>query len=166
MLFAGSIRENVCYGVRNRTVSEDELMRAIKFANAEEFVQELPDGIDTVLGERGEGLSGGQRQRIAIARAVLKDAPILVLDEATSALDAQSEKLVQDALNRLMDGRTALVIAHRLSTILSADKICVVHDGKVVDEGSHRQLMRLGKETIYRRLMETQTSAFIREELH
>ncbi|KAJ8907597.1 hypothetical protein NDN08_007707 [Rhodosorus marinus] len=166
MLFAGSIRENICYGVRNRTISEDELMRAIKFANAEEFIQELPDGIETVLGERGGGLSGGQRQRIAIARAVLKDAPILILDEATSALDAQSEKLVQDALNRLMDGRTALVIAHRLSTILSADKICVVHDGKVVEEGSHRQLMRQGDESIYRRLMQTQTSAFIREELH
>lgn len=138
-LFSGTIRENIAYGRPDAT--ELEMIRAAKDANASEFILSLPDGYDTEIGERGTMLSGGQKQRIAIARALLKNAPILLLDEATSALDSETELLVQEALERLMKGRTTMVIAHRLSTIHHADVIVVLDQGRIVEQGNHEQLM-------------------------
>ena len=142
MLFNASVRENILYG--RLDASEDEIVRAAKAANAHEFIMRLPDGYDTIVGDRGNALSGGQRQRIAIARAILKDPRILILDEATSALDTESEKIVQAALERLMQGRTSVVIAHRLSTIRDANKIVVIDHGRIVEEGSHAELLARG----------------------
>jgi ATP-binding cassette subfamily B protein len=138
-IFAASVLDNIRYG--RPDAAEDAVRRAAELAAADEFIQALPDGYRTIVGERGVTLSGGQRQRIAIARAILKDAPILLLDEATSALDAESERAVQGALDRLMAGRTTLVIAHRLATIRSADRILVMEDGQIVEEGAHNALM-------------------------
>ena len=142
MLFNASVRENILYG--RLDASEDEIVRAAKAANAHEFIMRLPDGYDTIVGDRGNALSGGQRQRIAIARAILKDPRILILDEATSALDTESEKIVQAALERLMQGRTSVVIAHRLSTIRDANKIVVIDHGRIVEEGTHAELLARG----------------------
>ncbi len=139
MLFNASIYENILYG--RLTASKEEVYAAAEAANASEFIAKLPNGFDTLVGERGSSLSGGQRQRIAIARAILKDPKILILDEATSALDTESEKLVQEALERLMKGRTAFVIAHRLSTIKNADEIVVLQQGKLVEQGTHEELL-------------------------
>ena len=139
-IFATSAAENISYGKPGST--EELVIAASKAANAHEFIEQMPDGYDTVLGERGVTLSGGQRQRLAIARAILKDAPVLLLDEATSALDAESEKLVQDALDHLMKGRTTLIIAHRLATVLKADRILVMDSGQVVEEGTHKSLIK------------------------
>jgi ABC-type multidrug transport system fused ATPase/permease subunit len=139
LLFGGTIRENIAYGKTN--ASQEEIIEAAKKANAHRFIETFPDGYDTVVGERGIQLSGGQRQRIAIARAVLKNPRILLLDEATSSLDSESEKLVQQALEKLMEGRTSLIIAHRLSTIINADKILVVDEGQIVEEGTHSELL-------------------------
>ncbi|HKP08852.1 MAG TPA: ABC transporter ATP-binding protein [Microbacterium sp.] len=139
VLFEGTIRENIAYGLDD--VSDDRLRAALRDANAAEFVDRLPDGWDTVVGERGARLSGGQRQRLAIARALVRDPRILLLDEATSALDPESEELVKEALNRLMKGRTTLVVAHRLSTIRQADRIVVLEHGEVVEVGSHDALV-------------------------
>ena len=141
MLFNASVRENILYGRLDAT--EQEIIDAAKAANAFEFIEKLPNGFDTIVGERGNSLSGGQRQRIAIARAILKNPSILILDEATSALDTESEKIVQEALERLMKNRTALVIAHRLSTIKHADHIVVLQQGCVVEEGTHDELLAL-----------------------
>lgn len=138
-LFDGTVRQNLMYGKADAT--DEEINRAIKSAYLDEFVQKLPNGIDTVIGERGLLLSGGQKQRLAIARAILKNAPIVILDEATSALDNKSEKVVQRALDKLMEGRTTIVIAHRLSTVMDADKILVINDGQVVEEGTHNDLL-------------------------
>jgi ATP-binding cassette subfamily B protein len=140
VLFGASARENIDYGKPGS--SNEEITAAARAAAADEFLAELPDGYDTYLGERGVRLSGGQRQRIAIARAILKDPPILLLDEATSSLDAESERLVQAALNVLMRGRTTLVIAHRLSTVLRADRIVVLQQGRIVAVGKHAELLR------------------------
>ncbi len=148
-LFGGSIRENISYG--RSAATEDEILEAARQANALEFIDRFPERLDTIVGERGTQLSGGQRQRIAIARAVLKNPKILILDEATSALDSESERLVQDALEKLMAGRTSIVIAHRLSTIRKADQIMVLDRGRIVEEGTHQQLMTLEK-GIYRNL--------------
>lgn len=156
LLFHRTIRENIAYGKLNAT--DDEVMKAAKLANAWEFIKNLPDGMETLVGERGVKLSGGQRQRIAIARAILKDAPILVLDEATSALDSESEKLIQDALQKLMKGRTSIVIAHRLSTVAGLDRIIVLKNGKIVEDGPHKQLVNSDAE--YARLWNRQTGAF------
>ncbi|TXC81557.1 ATP-binding cassette domain-containing protein [Luteibaculum oceani] len=142
LLFGGTIKENIAYG--NIHATEEEIIAAAKSANAWDFIQKFSDGLDTVVGERGIQLSGGQRQRIAIARAILKDPSILILDEATSALDSESESLVQDALERLMKGRTSFVIAHRLATIVNADKILVIEDGKIVESGTHQELIAKG----------------------
>ena len=139
LLFNTTIRENILYGKLDAT--DEEIEAAIKAANAEEFIHALPEGIYTKVGDRGMILSGGQRQRIAIARAILKNPAILILDEATSALDTESEKIVQEALDRLMKGRTSFVIAHRLSTIKKANQILVLHDGCVAEHGTHKELI-------------------------
>ncbi|HXD03875.1 MAG TPA: ABC transporter transmembrane domain-containing protein [Novosphingobium sp.] len=152
VLFAASARDNLRYG--NWDASDEAIWDAARAANAEEFLRELPEGLDTFLGENGSRLSGGQRQRIAIARALLRDAPILLLDEATSALDAESERLVQDALDRLMASRTTLVIAHRLATVRQADRIVVMDGGRIVEEGPHDQLAAAGG--LYARLASLQ----------
>ena len=138
LLFGGTIRENISYGKHNAT--EEEVIEAAKQSNCWEFIKNFPDGLDTIVGERGIKLSGGQRQRVAIARAILKDPSILLLDEATSSLDAESERVVQEALNKLMEGRTSIIIAHRLSTIREVDKIFVLNEGKIVEEGTHDSL--------------------------
>ncbi|HEU5101468.1 MAG TPA: ATP-binding cassette domain-containing protein, partial [Roseiflexaceae bacterium] len=139
MLFGGSIRDNILYG--RLDAGEAELLAAARAANAHDFITAFPQGYDTVVGERGAKLSGGQRQRIAIARAILKDPRVLLLDEATSALDNQSERLVQEALNRLMRGRTTLIIAHRLSTIKMAHRIAIMQEGRISELGTHEQLI-------------------------
>ncbi len=158
LLFHRTIAENIAYS--NTGASMDEIRAIARKANAAEFIEKLADGYDTLVGERGIKLSGGQRQRIAIARAMLKNAPILVLDEATSALDSESEGLIQDALWKLMEGRTAIVIAHRLSTIQRMDRILVMDKGKIVEEGTHRELIRKEK-GIYAKLWEKQSGGFI-----
>lgn len=139
MLFNATIMDNILYG--RLAATEAEVVAAAKAANAHEFIKELSDGYATVVGDRGSALSGGQRQRIAIARAILKDPRILILDEATSALDTESEKIVQAALERLMQGRTSLVIAHRLSTVRNADKIIVINHGSIAEAGTHDELL-------------------------
>jgi len=141
ILFGGTIKENIAYGKLDAT--DDEIMEAAKKANAFDFIMSFPDKFETQVGDRGIQLSGGQKQRVAIARAILKNPAILILDEATSALDSESERLVQEALNRLMEGRTSVVIAHRLSTIRNADKIIVIDQGKVIEQGNHEDLIAL-----------------------
>lgn len=158
LLFHRSIRENIAYG--NPTASEQEILYAAKQANALDFIETLPGGMDTTVGERGVKLSGGQRQRIVIARAILKNAPILVLDEATSALDSENESLIQDALWELMKNRTSIVIAHRLSTIAKLDRIIVIQDGKIIEEGSHNDLLAING--TYSRLWQHQSGGFIK----
>jgi ABC-type multidrug transport system fused ATPase/permease subunit len=153
MLFGGTIRENILYGKLDAT--EEELLTAAKKANAFEFISKFPDGLDTIVGERGVKLSGGQRQRIAIARAILRDPAILLLDEATSALDAESEKLVQAALDTLMEGRTTIIIAHRLSTIRNVDKILVMNHGQIIEEGNH-QALSMVNDGLYNHLLKLQ----------
>lgn len=140
LLFGGSIRQNIAYA--KPEASEEEIISAAKKANAWQFISQFPEGLDTLVGERGIKLSGGQRQRVAIARAILKDPVLLILDEATSSLDAESEVLVQEALDLLMKGRTSLIIAHRLATIRKADRILVIHEGKIVEQGTHRELVK------------------------
>jgi ABC-type multidrug transport system fused ATPase/permease subunit len=152
VLFARSVRDNIAYG--RPDASDEEIIAAAMTANAHEFIMRLPRGYDTVLGERGSTLSGGQRQRIAIARALLRDAPILVLDEPTAALDAASEDLVMSALERLMAGRTTFIIAHRLSTIRNADQIVVLDQGGVAEQGRHEELLR--RNGAYARLVRLQ----------
>ena len=156
-LFHRSIADNIAYA--RPDASREEIVRAAKLANAHEFIKDLPDGYDTLVGERGIKLSGGQRQRVAIARAILKDAPILVLDEATSALDSESEALIQAALVKLMKGRTSIVVAHRLSTIASLDRIIVLDDGKIKEQGTHQQLLK--KHGAYYHLWSRQSGAFL-----
>jgi ATP-binding cassette, subfamily B, bacterial MsbA len=152
VLFNDTVRYNISYGKPDAT--DEELARAARIAYAAEFVEGLRNGYDTIVGERGVMLSGGQRQRIAIARAILMDAPVLILDEATSALDAESESLVQKALANLMEGRTSIVIAHRLSTIRRADTIVVMERGRIIQSGTHEELMEAGGR--YKRLYELQ----------
>ncbi len=154
ILFNESVRENIAYG--RKSASTDEIVHAAKEALAHDFIMKLPQGYDTFIGDRGVKLSGGERQRIAIARAMLKNPPILILDEATSQLDAESERLVQKALSRVIEGRTVFVVGHRLSSLRNVTKIIVLMDGKLVEQGSHEQLIK--KESgLYRRLYETQT---------
>lgn len=152
-LMSGTIRENICYGIEHQ-VSDKEIQQAAELANAAEFIERLPKGFETEVGERGMKLSGGQRQRIAIARALIRNPKILLLDEATSNLDSASEHLVQQALQQLMAGRTTLVIAHRLSTIVEADQIAVIEDGRITGTGSHHELLE--SHELYRKLAEQQ----------
>lgn len=158
-LFHRSLRDNIAYS--NPAATDDEIMIAVTRANAREFIEALPAGLDTIVGERGVKLSGGQRQRIAIARAILKDAPILVLDEATSALDSESERQIQDALEKLMKGRTSIVVAHRLSTISHLDRIIVLNGGKILEDGTHTELLE--QRGVYAGLWAHQSGGFIEE---
>ena len=154
ILFNDTFYNNITFGVESATM--EEVRKAARIANADDFIMATPDQYQTTIGDRGSRLSGGQRQRISIARAILKNPPILILDEATSALDTESEKLVQEALENLMKDRTTLVVAHRLSTIRNADLICVLHEGQIVEQGTHDEL--LAKNGYYRRLIEMQQS--------
>ena len=151
-LFSGTIGENIGFGKDN--VSKDEIINAAKMANAYNFIMELPNQFETEVGERGVLLSGGQKQRLAIARALIQNPSIMILDEATSALDTESERLVQEALDTLMKGRTTFVIAHRLSTIINADKIVVMENGEIKEVGTHQKLLE--NNGIYRKLYEIQ----------
>ncbi|OYW42452.1 hypothetical protein B7Z28_01505 [Candidatus Saccharibacteria bacterium 32-45-3] len=159
MLFHRTLEENIKYG--NPDANREQVIEAAKRAHALEFIEKLPEGLDTLVGERGIKLSGGQRQRIAIARAILKDAPILVLDEATSALDSESEKLIQQAFTELMKDRTSIVIAHRLSTIAKLDRIIVMDNGAIIEDGTHDEL--LAKKGQYAKLWAHQSGGFIEE---
>lgn len=141
ILFSGTIRENITYGCEH--VTDEELAEVVRAANLTDLVESLPKGLDTAVGEHGGKLSGGQRQRIAIARALIRNPQIIVLDEATSALDSISEKMIQEAINNLVKGRTTFIVAHRLSTIRDADKIAVIADGKCVEYGTFEELMEL-----------------------
>ncbi len=161
ILFHRTLAENIAYG--NRDAKEDEIKKAARLAHCNEFIKDLPHGLDTFVGERGIKLSGGERQRVAIARAILKNAPILVLDEATSSLDSQSEMLIQDALNNLMKNRTTVVIAHRLSTIQKMDRIIVIDKGKIIEQGSHKELLE-NKDSLYKKLWELQAGGFLKSE--
>ena len=152
ILFAESVRENIAAGRTDYTQAQIE--QAARAANAAEFIEKLPQGYDTCLAEAGTTLSGGQRQRLAIARAFIKDPRILILDEATSSLDSESERLIQDALDHFLKGRTAFIIAHRLSTVQRADRILVIEKGSIVEQGSHQELLAM--DGVYRRLYETQ----------
>ena len=151
-MFGGSIKENIAYGKLD--ASEQEIEEAAKKANALNFINDFPEKMETLVGERGIQLSGGQRQRIAIARALLKNPSILILDEATSALDSESEKLVQEAMDVLMKGRTSIVIAHRLSTIKNADCILVLENGQIIEQGTHQELQK--NEGLYKQLSDMQ----------
>ena len=155
-LFAGTLRDNIAYG--NRDATDEDIRAAAYDANADSFIESMEEGLETVVSERGIRLSGGERQRIAIARAILLKPRLLILDEATSSLDASSEALVQEALDRMMKGRTTIVIAHRLSTIINADRILAMQDGRIVEMGSHRELIAAGG--YYARLYETQLRGF------
>jgi ATP-binding cassette subfamily B protein len=154
VLFDGSVRDNVTYGMTD--ISEAKFIQALKDANAWEFVTQLPEGPETIVGERGARISGGQKQRLAIARALIRDPRILILDEATSALDSESENLIQQALATLMKDRTTFVVAHRLSTIMRADEIIVLEQGSLVERGTHTEL--LAKKGVYHRLFSAQSS--------
>jgi ATP-binding cassette subfamily B protein len=139
LLFTGTLRDNITYGMEN--VSEEELYKAVEAANLKNFVSNLPDGLDTMIDEHGGNLSGGQRQRISIARAIIRDPKVIILDEATSALDVVSEREIQEALNKLVRGRTTFIVAHRLSTVKNADRIIVLSEGKAVEDGNYNELM-------------------------
>jgi len=160
VLFHRSLMENIRYG--RRDASDEEVIEAAMKAHCHEFISALPDGYETFVGERGVKLSGGERQRVAVARAILKNAPILVLDEATSSLDSESEALIQDALETLMQGKTVLAIAHRLSTIMKMDRILVMEEGKIVDDGTHAELLK--NDGLYQKLWSIQAGGFLQDE--
>ena len=158
-LFNGTVRENIAYG--NLDASDEEIIEAAKAANCHDFIRELTEGFDTKVGERGVRLSVGEKQRISIARALLKNSPILILDEATASVDTATERLIQQALERLMNGRTSFVIAHRLSTIRDADQILVLKNGSIIERGTHDELLE--QQGLYSRLARIQNTTFIEE---
>jgi ATP-binding cassette, subfamily B, bacterial len=158
-MFHRTLRENIAFARPGAT--EAEIRRAAHAAHVTEFAEALPDGFDTMVGERGIKLSGGQRQRVALARAILRDAPVLLLDEATSALDSESEVLVQEALWRLMEGRTAIVVAHRLSTVVRMDQLIVLDQGRIVEQGTHSELLDV--DGTYAKLWRHQSGGFLDE---
>jgi ABC-type multidrug transport system fused ATPase/permease subunit len=160
VLFHRSLLENIRFGRPDAT--DEEVKQAAKLAHCDDFIEGLPEKYETYVGERGVKLSGGERQRVAIARAILKNAPILILDEATSSLDSRSEFLIQDALDSLMKGKTAIVVAHRLSTIRKMDRIIVVNEGVIEEDGSHEELLK-NHQSLYRKLWELQAGGFILE---
>lgn len=158
LLFDDTVANNIAYGKPG--ASPEEIEAVARAAHADGFIRRMPDGYDLIVGERGTKVSVGERQRVAIARALLKDPPILILDEATSALDAESEAIVQEALEELMSGRTVFVIAHRLSTVVNADRVCVLSEGKIAEIGTHDELMERGG--IYAALVNRQTRGLLR----
>jgi ABC-type multidrug transport system fused ATPase/permease subunit len=160
LLFSGSVAANIRYGRLDAGI--DEIVAAAKAANAHDFITRLPHGYETLVGERGAGLSGGERQRVSVARAFLKDAPILVLDEPTSSIDSRTEEVILDALDRLVVGRTSFTIAHRLSTIRDADVIVVIDHGRIVEQGTHDDLLR--RHGLYYELHESQTKSRLRRD--
>src|SRR5690606_29848496 len=151
-LFSGTVAENIAYGSKNATM--EDIIRAAKIARAHEFIMEMPEGYDTVIGERGMKLSGGQKQRLSIARAVLRNTPILILDEATAAVDVETEARIQQAIQELTENRTVIVVAHRLSTVKKADTILVIEDGRIVESGNHSELYAYNG--VYRHLCDIQ----------
>jgi len=153
-LFNGTVKENIMYG--NLEAFDEDIINASKLANAHEFILALENGYDTIVGERGVKLSGGQKQRISIARAILKNAPILILDEATSSVDTQTEKQIQEALNKLKVNKTSIIIAHRLSTIKEANQIVVLKDGEILEKGKHEELIKLNG--LYNQLCKAQST--------
>ncbi|HEY5587826.1 MAG TPA: ATP-binding cassette domain-containing protein, partial [Candidatus Paceibacterota bacterium] len=159
-LFHRTLMENIRYGRRDAT--DQEVKEAARLAHCDKFIDKLPKGYDTYVGERGIKLSGGERQRVAIARAILKDAPILVLDEATSALDSESEVLIQDALHNLIKNKTTIVIAHRLSTVRAMDRIIVIEDGKIIEDDTHDELINKNEGT-YKKLWNLQAGGFTKD---
>jgi ATP-binding cassette subfamily B protein len=159
-MFHRTLKENIAFARPDAT--DAEIRRAAEAAHVTEFADALPDGYDTMVGERGVKLSGGQRQRVALARAVLRDAPVLLLDEATSALDSESEILIQEALWRLMEGRTALVVAHRLSTVAGMDRLVVLDRGRIIEQGAHQELLTAGG--VYAKLWEHQSGGFLEDD--
>ena len=161
VLFHRTLADNIAYGKQGASMKEIKM--AAHLAHCDEFIQNLPQGLETFVGERGIKLSGGERQRVAIARAILKNAPILILDEATSSLDSHSEMLIQDALQNLMQGKTTIAIAHRLSTIQKMDRIVVIDNGKIIEEGSHNDLLQKDG-SLYRKLWTLQAGGFLKDE--
>ena len=159
LLFSGTIADNIRYGRLEATM--EEVIEAAESANAHDFIVKLPEGYETELGERGAKLFGGERQRIAVARAFIKNAPILILDEPTSSIDSKTEAVILDALDRLMEGRTTFMIAHRLSTIRRADRILVVEDGRLIEQGTHEELLLL--DGVYKQLHDMQTKQMLRK---
>jgi ATP-binding cassette subfamily B protein len=156
LLFSGSIRQNILYGVEHLNITDDELQAIIKMAKLEEVIQQLPDGLDTLIGEHGDKLSGGQRQRIAIARAMIRNPKVIIFDEATSALDIESEKYIQESIDSMIKGRTTFIVAHRLTTIRKANRIVVMDKGKIAEIGTSEQLMAING--IYARMVNMQTN--------
>jgi len=154
VLFSGSVRQNILYGIENDNITEEKLHEIIRMAKLDELIAQLPDGLDTLIGEHGDKLSGGQKQRIAIARALIRDPKVIIFDEATSALDVESEKYIQDSMIELIKGRTTFIVAHRLSTIRKADRIVVLKKGRIVETGTHADLIE--KNGVYAKMVAMQ----------
>jgi len=155
VLFSGSVRENILYGIEHFNVPEEKILEIVEMAKLNELIEQLPEGLDTLIGEHGDKLSGGQKQRIAIARALIRDPRVIIFDEATSALDVESEKYIQDSIGEMIKGRTTFIVAHRLSTIRKANRIVVLHKGRIVETGSHSEL--IAKQGEYSKLVAMQS---------
>jgi len=154
VLFSGSVRQNILYGIESADIPEERLLEIVRMAKLDELIAQLPDGLETLIGEHGDKLSGGQKQRIAIARALIRDPKVIIFDEATSALDVESEKYIQDSMVELIKGRTTFIVAHRLSTIRKADRIVVLKKGRIVETGTHADLIE--KNGVYAKMVAMQ----------